>query len=100
MDWRRAAYERDVLSSFARLRGRTPPGLSDQDRDREYRAQEIFYAALSRFESAVREAHPLSALRGGMLADLLAGLADATPDRAQWDHAIEEAIHGDESVSD
>ena len=95
MAWRRAEYEREVLSVFARLAGRRAPGLSDDDRDREYRAQEIFYAALARFESAVREAHPLSELRGGALCDLLAGLADATPDRAQWDHAIEEAIHGD-----
>jgi len=95
MDGRRAAYEREVLSSFARLAGRHAPGFSDDDRDREYKAQAIFYAALTRFEGAVREAHPLTALRADALGDLLAALADATPDRARWTHAILEASHHD-----
>ena len=91
----RAAYERDVLSAFARLAGRRAPGLSDEDRTNEFQAQEIFYAALARFEGAVKEAHPLTALRTDALTDLLAGLADATPDRERWTHAIMEAIHDD-----
>ena len=95
MDGRRADYEREVLSSFARLAGRRAPGLSDDDRDREYEAQAIFYAALSRFEGAVIEARPLTALRADALGDLLAALADAAPDRARWTHAIMEAVHND-----
>ncbi|HXS06748.1 MAG TPA: hypothetical protein VN723_08170 [Rhizomicrobium sp.] len=95
MDFTRAAYERNLLSTFARLAGKRAPGVSDDDRDREYRAQEIFYAALARFEGAVKEAHPLTALRADALTDLLAALADGTPDRARWTHAITEAIHGE-----
>lgn len=91
----RAAYERDVVSSFARLGSRRAPGLSDDDRDREYQAQQIFYAALTRFEGAVKEAHPLTALRADALSDVLAALSDTTPDRARWDHAITEAVNGD-----
>jgi hypothetical protein len=91
MSFTRAAYERDVLSSFARL-GRAP-GLSDEDRDHEFEAQRIFFAALTRFEGAVKEAHPLTQLRAGALTDLLAALSDAVPDRARWTHAITEAIH-------
>ena len=95
MNERRAAYERDVLSSFARLAGRRGPGLSDDERDREFQAQEIFYAALVRFEGALNEAHPLTSLRADALTDLLGALADAAPDRARWTHAITEAIHND-----
>jgi len=43
----------------------------------------------------VKEAHPLTALRADALTDLLAALADGTPDRARWTHAITEAIHGE-----
>ena len=93
--WRRADYERELLSSFARLAGRRAPGLSDDDRDREYAAQEIFYTALTRFEGAVKEAHPLTQLRADALGDLLAALCDAAPDRARWTHAILEAVHND-----
>jgi hypothetical protein len=95
MAWRRADYERDVLSSFARLAGRKPPGLSDDDRDREFQAQQIFYAALTRFEDAVKQAHPLTALRTDALSQLLDALCDTAPDRARWTHAIMEAVHGD-----
>ena len=95
MDFSRADYERDVLSTFARLAGRRAPGLSDEDRDREFQAQEIFYAALARFEGAVKEAHPLTALRTDALADLLAALSDTAPDRARWTHAIMEALQND-----
>ena len=95
MAWRRAEYERDVLSSFARLAGRRAPGLSDDDRDREFEAQEIFYAALARFEGAVKHAHPLTALRSDALGEVLAALSDAAPDRARWTHAIMEAVHND-----
>ena len=91
MTFSRAAYERDVLSSFARLG--TKPGLSDEDRDHEFEAQQIFYAALTRFEGAVKEAHPLTGLRADALSDLLAALSDAAPDRARWTHAITEAVH-------
>jgi len=93
MSFSRAAYERDVLSSFARLGGKRAPGLSDEDRDREFEAQQIFYAALTRFEGAVKEAHPLTGLRADALSDLLAALSDAAPDRARWTHAITEAVH-------
>jgi hypothetical protein len=91
----RRAYERDVLAGFARLAGRRAPGLSDQDRDGEYRAQSLFYAALARFKGEVEGAAPLTDLRRDALGDLLAGLADATPDRRAWDEAIAEARHGD-----
>jgi hypothetical protein len=74
MSFSRAAYERDVLSSFARLGGKRAPGLSDEDR-------------------AVKEAHPLTGLRADALSDLLAALSDAAPDRARWTHAITEAVH-------
>ena len=89
----RGAYEREVLSGFARLAGRCAPGLSDADRDREYRAQQLFYGALDRFRGAVETAAPLTELRKRALADLLSGLADATPSRTAWDEAIAEAIH-------
>jgi hypothetical protein len=95
MAWRRAEYERDVLSSFARLAGRRTPGLSDDDRDREFQAQDIFYAALTRFEAAVKEAHPLTALRTNALTELLDAISDTAPDRARWTHAIMEACHDD-----
>ena len=95
MAWRRAEYERDVLSSFARLAGRRDPGLSDDDRDREFEAQEIFYTALARFEDQVRQAHPLTALRADALSELLDALSDTAPNRARWTHAITEAIHND-----
>ena len=84
----RRAYERDVLSSFARL---ARPGLSDADRDGEVRAQHIFYDALARFRARVMEAAPLTDLRREALADLLAGLDDATPNAKAWDEAIAEA---------
>lgn len=98
MDAKRAArhaYEQDVLSGFARLAGRRAPGLSDQDRDGEYRAQSLFYAALARFRREVEGAAPLTDLRRDALGDLLAGLDDTTPDRRAWDEAIAEARHGD-----
>ncbi len=86
----RRDYERQVLSTFARLAGR--PGLSDADRDGEHRAQQIFYGALASFRTAVTDAAPLTDLRKDALADLLAGLDDTTPDRRAWDEAIAEAI--------
>jgi len=86
--WRRHDYEQDVLSSFARLAGRRAPGISDESRDGEYRAQEIFYAALDRFRADVANASPMTELRRDALADLLDGLADTTPDRRAWDEAI------------
>lgn len=88
---RRQAYERNVLSSFARLADRRAPGLSDEDHDGEYRAQRIFYDALSRFRARIADAAPLTELRRDALDDLLAGLADTTPDRRAWDEAIAEA---------
>lgn len=93
MDARRR-YEQDVLSTFARLAGRRAPGLADEDRDREVRAQHLFYDALGRFRAAVAEAHPLTDLRGDALTGLLDTLSDATPSRAAWDEAIMEAING------
>ena len=91
----RHAYERDVLSAFARLAGKRAPGLSDADRDNEYRAQHLFYAALDRFRGAVETAAPLTELRKDALADLLSGLADTTPSRTAWDEAIAEANYAD-----
>lgn len=88
---RRQAYERDVLSSFARLAGRHAPGISDDEHDGEIRAQAIFYDALSLFRARVADAAPLTELRRDALDDLLAGLADTTPDRRAWDEAIAEA---------
>lgn len=90
--WRRDEYEQDVLSSFARLGGRRAPGIADETRDGEYRAQHIFYAALERFRADVADASPLTDLRRDALADLLDTLADTTPDRRAWDEAILEAL--------
>ncbi len=87
----RQAYEQDVLSTFARLAGRRAPGISDADRDDEYRAQQIFYTALDRFRAQVADASPLTDLRRDALSDLLANLDDTTPDRRAWDEAIMEA---------
>ena len=91
--WRRHDYEQDVLSTFARLAGRRAPGISDETRDGEYRAQQIFYAALDRFRADVANAAPFTDLRRDALGDLLAGLEDTTPDRRAWDEAIQEAIN-------
>ena len=91
----RQAYERAVLSSFARLAGRRAPAIADEERDGEIRAQQIFYAALAPFRACVTEAAALTAARADALHDLLAGLADATPDRKAWDEAIAEAYRGD-----
>lgn len=87
----RHAYEQDVLSTFARLAGRRAPGIADEDRDGEYRAQDIFYTALDRFRAQVKDAAPLTDLRRDALADLIAALDDTTPDRRAWDEAIMEA---------
>lgn len=87
--WRRHEYEQDVLSSFARLAGR--PGIADETRDGEYRAQRIFYAALERFRADVADASPLTELRRDALGDLLDTLTDTTPDRRAWDEAIDGA---------
>jgi len=89
--WRRHEYEQDVLSSFARLAG--APGISDETRDGEYRAQQIFYAALDRFRADVANAGPLTELRRDALSDLLDSLTDTTPDRRAWDEAISEALN-------
>lgn len=89
--WRRHDYEQDVLSTFARLAGRRTPGISDETRDGEYRAQRIFYAALDRFRADVANAAPFTDLRREALGDLLDGLSDVTPDRRAWDEAIIEA---------
>jgi len=88
--WRRHEYEQDVLSSFARLAG--APGISDETRDGEYRAQQIFYAALDRFRADVANAAPFTDLRRDALGDLLDSLTDTTPDRRAWDEAILEAL--------
>lgn len=90
--WRRDAYEKEVLSSFARLAGRRLPGIADETRDGEYRAQRIFYAALERFRADVANASPLTELRRDALGDLLDTLTDTTPDRRAWDEAILEAL--------
>ncbi|MEO8895041.1 MAG: hypothetical protein ABI450_04105 [Rhizomicrobium sp.] len=84
----RHAYEQDVLSTFARLAGRRAPGISDETRDGEYRAQQIFYTALDRFRTQVADAAPLTDLRRDALADLIAALDDTTPNRRAWDEAI------------
>jgi hypothetical protein len=84
--WRRNDYEQDVISTFARLAG--APGISDESLDGEYRAQQIFYAALERFRADVANATPLTDLRREALSDLLDGLTDTTPDRRAWDEAI------------
>ena len=87
----RREYEQGVLLSFARLGGR--PGISDETRDGEYRAQRIFYAALDRFRADVANAAPFTDLRRDALSDLLDGLTDTTPDRRAWDEAIMEALN-------
>ncbi len=94
MDAKRA-YEREFLSGLARLAGRRQPGLSDEERDGEWRAQRIFYDALAPFRSRVQDAICLTGLRADLLQDLLAELDEATPDRRAWDEAILEARHAD-----
>ena len=84
---RRQAYEVEVLSTFARL-GRTTPELSDADRDHEFRAQRILFSALDTFKSEVQTAAAFTELRKDALDELLATLADATPDATAWDEAI------------
>jgi hypothetical protein len=88
---RRQAYERNLLSTFARLAERRAPGIADDARDGEHRAQTIFYDALTRFRADVEEAAPLTDLRRDALDDLLTSLDDTTPDRRAWDEAIAEA---------
>ena len=88
---RRQAYERNVLSTFARLAGRRAPGIADEERDGEVRAQRIFYDALDHFRAHVQQAAPLTDLRRNALDDLLTSLDDTTPDRRAWDEAIAEA---------
>lgn len=87
----RQDYEQEVLSTFARLAGRRAPGISDETRGGEYRAQQIFYTALARFRAQVQDASPLTDLRRDALSDLLANLDDTTPNRRAWDEAIHEA---------
>ena len=89
----RQAYETEVLSTFARLGSRTP-GLSDEDRDNEYRAQRIFFTALTGFRREVENALSLTDLRKDALSDLLGTLTDATPDALAWNEAITEARRG------
>jgi hypothetical protein len=90
---RRQAYEVEVLSTFARL-GRAAPGISDADRDHEYRAQQMFFSALDVFKSEVQTAAALTELRKDALGELLATLSDAAPDALAWDEAIAEAQRG------
>jgi len=96
-----AKYNAQVIDMVADLfvrpgmpQPRRDPATSDEDRDGEYRAQEIFYAALARFRSEVRLALPLTDLRQEALGDLLAGLDDLRPDRGAWDEAINAAKRG------
>jgi hypothetical protein len=89
---RRQAYEVEVLSTFARL-GRAAPGISDADRDHEYRAQRMFFSALDTFQSEVKTA-ALTELRRDALSELLATLSDATPDATAWDEAVVESRKG------
>ena len=89
----RLAYEAELLSTFARM-GRRTPELSDADRDREFLAQRIFFAALDAFKSDVQKAASLSGLRKDALSELLTALADATPDVTAWDEAISDARRG------
>ena len=94
---RRQAYEAELLATFARLgsgarTGATErPGLSDADRDNEWRAQNNFFAALEIFRRAVHAAAALTSLRKDALDELLIRLDDATPDTLAWDEAIAEA---------
>jgi hypothetical protein len=90
---RRQAYEVEVLSTFARL-GRAAPGISDADRDHEYRAQRMFFSALDTFQSEVKTAAALTELRRDALSELLATLSDATPDATAWDEAVVESRKG------
>ena len=91
----RRSYEQEILSTFARLAGHRAPGIPDEDRDGEYRAQNIFYAALARFRVSVADASPLTDLRRDALGELMAVLDDGTPDRRAWDEAIIEARRDD-----
>jgi hypothetical protein len=97
-DERRRAYERELLSTFAAIAttamGRRAPELSDADRDGEFRAQQLFFAALAEFKTQVNDALRSTSLRQDALKDLLAGLDDAAPDPAAWDEAVFDARRG------
>lgn len=97
----RQEYERELFSRVTELfvrpgmpQPKRAPGISDQALDDEYRAQQIFYAALARFRSEVQGAMPLTDLRRDALSDLLNGLDDLRPDRGAWDEAINAAKRG------
>ena len=90
---RRRAYERELLSTFANI-ARRAPELSDADRDGEFRAQQLFFAALAEFKTRVNDALSSTALRKDALTELLAGLDDAAPDPAAWDEAVSDARRG------
>ena len=94
---RRQAYETEVLSTFARLgahSGSRAPEISDEDRDKEYRARRIFCTALTRFKQDIEAASSLTDLRRDALGDLLNALADTAPDMTAWDEAIAAARNG------
>jgi hypothetical protein len=90
---RRQAYELEILSTFARF-GTRAPEISDTDRDHEFLAQKTFFAALADFRRKVERAQTLTEFRKDALGDLLAALADATPDVEAWDEAITNARRG------
>jgi len=91
-EWRRA-YERELLSTIANI-ARRAPELSDADRDGEFRAQQVFFAALAEFKTQVNDALLSTALRKDALTELLAGLDDTAPDRAAWDETVSDAKRG------
>ena len=90
---RRRAYERELLSTFANI-ARRAPELSDADRDGEYRAQRVFFAALEEFKAQVNDALRSTSLRRDALTEMLAGLDDAAPDPLAWDEAVSDARRG------
>ena len=90
---RRQAYENEVLATFSRL-GSRPPEISDEECEREYRAQRIFFTALISFRRDIESAAALSELRKDALGDLLNVLRDAAPDRHAWDEAISDQRRG------
>lgn len=95
---RQRDYERELLSTFAAIATtnlrRRAPELSDADRDGEYRAQRLFFAALGDFKAQVNDALLSTSLRKDALTELLAGLDDAAPDPAAWDEAVSDARRG------
>lgn len=79
--WQEASRQRHAAFGIDRV-------LSDQEWQRELKAQDIFFAGLVQFERAVREAAALSAMLEKDFTILLSALSDYAPTRPYWDERL------------